>query len=461
MIRYSSVLSLWIIMVSCQPATNKTTAETDSSMVQLIALDPGHFHAALVQKNMYPQIDSVVHVYAPGGAELQSYLDLIKQYNERKDNPAHWKEETYTGADYLDKMIADKAGNVVVIAGNNRMKTNYISKAVNAGLNVLADKPMVTDTKDFDELVNAFSTAKERSVLLYDIMTERSEITNILQKELMHMPELFGELQKGTLDDPAVKMESVHFFYKYVSGNILTRPSWFFDPAQQGDAITDVGTHLIDLVQWECFPGAVLDYKKDIQILNVHTWPTDVTLSQFASITKENAFPSFLQQYVKDDSVLQTHANGEVNYTLKGIHIHIEPRWEYKASEGGDTHYSLFKGTLASLEIKQGREENYKPTLYILPVTKDENAFQDIVQKSIEKINATYPGVTIEKSDKGWKLLVPEKYKVGHEAHFSQVMERYLDYLKNKQLPVWEVPGMIAKYYTSTKALEMANSIKR
>jgi hypothetical protein len=47
---------------------------------------------------------------------------------------------------------------------------------------------------------------------------------------------------------------------------------------------------------------------------------------------------------------------------------------------------------------------------------------------------------------------------VGHEAHFSQVTERFLDYLENKNLPAWEVPNMITKYYVTTQALEMAKA---
>jgi len=30
--------------------------------------------------------------------------------------------------------------------------------------------------------------------------------------------------------------------------------------------------------------------------------------------------------------------------------------------------------------------------------------------------------------------------------------------LKERKLPAWEVPNMLAKYYTTTKALEMAAS---
>lgn len=446
-------------MGHCQ-STNTVTKNDQEAVatIRLITLDPGHFHAALVQKSMYAVIDPVVQVYAPGGPELQSHLNLIKQYNERADHPTHWNEQVYTGSDYLRKMITEKKGNVVVMAGNNRLKTAYIKKAVEAGLNVLGDKPMAINRDGFRLLEKAFATAGKNHVLLYDIMTERSEVTNVLQKEFSRLPEVFGFLLKGSVNDPAVQMESVHFFYKTVSGQALTRPDWFFDPAQQGDALADVGTHLIDLVQWECFPGAAIDYKKDISIYSARTWPTPLTRSQFKSITKKDIFPAFLKPYVERDTVVQTHANGEVNYSIKGIFARVTARWEYKAPEGsGDTHHSLLKGTKAALEIRQGPEENYQPTLYLLPV-KQTAAYRAVLQQAVNRLTKTYPGIALEEAKGGWKVVIPQRYKVGHEAHFAQVMERYLHYLKRKKMPSWEVPGMLAKYYTATKALEMANS---
>lgn len=443
---------------STKPADNAEKA--DSATVRLVTVDPGHFHAALVQKSMYPRIDSTVYVYAPEGAELQSHLDLIKQYNDRAEAPTHWNEKVYTGNDFLEKMIAEKKGNVVVLAGNNLRKTQYINKSVEAGINVLGDKPMAINTANFAELEKDFAAAAEKKVLLYDIMTERSEITNLLQKEFSHMPEVFGTLDNGSAKSPGVVIESVHFYYKFVSGKALTRPSWFFDPAQQGEAIADVGTHLIDLVQWACFPGLDIDYRKDISINNARIWPTPVTLSQFAAITKKDSFPAFLQPYVKSDTILQAHGNGEINYTLKSVHVKLTARWEYKAPEGsGDTHYCLMKGSLANLEIKQGATENFKPTLYIQPL-KDSKQFDSTLQQAVTKLNTTYPGVTVEKSGKAWKVNIPEKFKVGHEAHFGQVMQRYLQYLKDGQLPAWETPCMMAKYYTATKALEIASAKK-
>ena len=35
---------------------------------RFVIVDPGHFHAALVQKEMYPGVEPLVHVYARPGA---------------------------------------------------------------------------------------------------------------------------------------------------------------------------------------------------------------------------------------------------------------------------------------------------------------------------------------------------------------------------------------------------------
>lgn len=451
-------LSALIISAGCQPSgQQKDTTINNNKMVKLLTLDPGHFHAALVQKKNYPEIDTNVHVYAPDGPEVEAHLNLVRQYNSNAENPTHWNEIVYKGSDFAEKMFAEKKGNVVVLSGNNRLKTDYIQRSVDSSLNVLADKPMAINTANFDKLVTAFATAEKQKVLLYDIMTERSEITNILQKELLHDSTLFGEIKKGSEKDPSVIIESIHYFYKHVSGKPLVRPTWFFDPIQQGDAIADVGTHLVDIVQWQCLPDQVLDYKNDIQITHARIWPTPLTPAQFQSITGSDTYPEFLKPYITGDSILQTHANGEMNYRLRDIPVKIIVRWDYKARAGGDSHHAIIKGTKSTLEIRQGAEENFKPVLYIIPVKKQDKGFDATVQESVKKIGNMYPGVTAEKqSNDEWKVVIPAKYDVGHEAHFAQVMERYLQYLKDGRLPDWEVPNMIAKYYTTTKALEIA-----
>jgi predicted dehydrogenase len=426
--------------------------------VRLMNLDPGHFHAALVQKTMYEGVDPVVFVYAPDGPEVQSYLNSIKDYNSRDEDPTAWEEKVYTGDDYLEKMLAEKPGNVMVVSGNNAKKTEYILKTIQAGIHVLADKPMVITPEEFPMLEAAFAVASEKGVLLYDIMTERYEITTILQKELSQIEDVFGQLQRGTPDDPAITKESVHHFFKYVSGKALVRPPWFFDVEQQGEGIVDVNTHLVDLIQWEAFPGVVLK-KEDVEIVSGKRWTTDLTPEMFGKVTGLTSYPEYLSKYV-DGDLLKVYSNGEINYKLKGIHAKASVIWNYQAPEGtGDTHYSVMRGTRCKLEIKQGEEEGYKPMLYIaLTDMQDPSGFKTALNKAVnETLAAKYPGISLkELKEHQWLLEIPDSYKVGHEAHFGQVTEKFLEYLSAGTLPEWEIPNMIVKYYITTQGMKKA-----
>lgn len=428
----------------------------ENEKVKLITLDPGHFHAALVQKFNLPDISPDVYVYAPKGPDVKMHLDKIDGYNLRKDNPTHWSEIVYTAPDFFEKMIAEKKGNVVVMAGNNRKKTEYIKKSIDAGFNVLGDKPMAIDAEHFEMLKSAFADAAKKHLVLYDIMTERYEITNTLQREFAMIPDVFGQLKKGTPKDPAVVMESVHYFYKYVSGNVLSRPDWFFDVKQQGEGLQDVGVHLVDLTQWECFPDKVIDYKKDIQFNSARRWPSYITLSQFKAITKLDGFSDFLKKNVVKDSILKVYANGTVNYKLFGVNVKLTAKWAYSAPEGsGDSQNSVLHGTKADLYVRQGAAEKYTPVLYIEPVGQSAN-YKKLLMARLADVQKKYPGVELKKSAKGWEVVIPEKYKDGHEAHFGRVTEKYLGYLRDGDMPKWEVPNMIAKYYTTTQALALS-----
>ena len=98
----------------------------------------------------------------------------------------------------------------MVLSGNNSRKAEYIRQAVANGVNVLADKPMAINPADFGVLKEAYRIAGEKGVLLDDIITERHEITSILQKRLSQIPALFGDLVAGSLADPVVSKQSVH-----------------------------------------------------------------------------------------------------------------------------------------------------------------------------------------------------------------------------------------------------------
>lgn len=434
------------------------SAALPAGSVKIMTLDPGHFHAALVQKFSYEAVNPEVHVFAPSGSDVQDHLERIKGFNTRAENPTNWNEVVYTGPDFLDKMLKDRPGNFVVMAGNNRLKTRYIKACADAGLNQLCDKPMCIDKKGFDLLMAAFDSAKKNKVLLYDIMTERSEIVTILQKELMQVESVFGQLQKGTPENPAVDTESVHHLYKEVAGVPLKRPGWYFDTNQQGEGIVDVTTHLVDLIQWQCFPERIIDYKKDIRMIAAKRWPTMITKDQYTRITRLDDFIPELKSRLDSNGVLPCYTNGEINYAIKGVHARVRVIWNYEAPAGTkDTHFAVMKGTRSTLTIRQGKEQNYRPELYIEPAADQISPVATALPKAVAKLQARYPGIALERLPNNvWHIQVPDKYHVGHEAHFGEVTERYLKYLAAGKLPDWEVPNMIAKYFVTTSALELA-----
>lgn len=438
---------------SCQNIPQEM--KKNDQKVRIITLDPGHFHAALLQKSMYAGIDSVVHVYAPEGSELENHLKLVDSYNARPENPTTWKHEIYKGSDYLEKMFSEKAGNVVILSGNNKSKSSYISRSIDSGLNVLADKPLAIDQQGFNSLEKAFAVSKEKKVLLYDIMTERFNIYYVIQRALSQDTLFFGQLEKGTPDNPAVMQESVHHFYKNVSGKPLVRPAWFFDIEQEGRGLVDITTHMVDLIQWTSFPDVSLDYKTDVKMISAKEWSTSLSLEQFKKSTLKDNYPDYLSKYVKN-GILNVMSNGEMNYTLKNVHARVGIKWNYEAPKGsGDTHFAKMRGTKANILIKQGKEQNYKPVVY-LEIPK--SASVNDLQSAIVRLQSKFPGISIVKAGNLWELLIPEKYKVPHEEHFAEVVKNYLGYLKTGELPSWEIPNMLAKYYTTTQAAAMAKS---
>jgi len=425
--------------------------------VKLITLDPGHFHAALVQASDYPQVDPTVNVYAPAGADLDLHLKRIEGYNTRAVNPTHWQEEIHTGADFLQRMLDEKRGNLVIISGNNSRKADYILRSVQAGYNVLSDKPMVIVPADFEKLKLAFAEARQRGVLLYDIMTERHETTTILQRELSRMPAIFGTLEKGTLEQPAITKESVHHYCKMVSGAPLQRPPWFYDVTQQGEGIVDVTTHLVDLVQWEAFPEQILQ-PADVKVLSARRWTTKVSAAQFGKSTTLKEFPASFKGSINAAGELEVYGNGEFTYVLRGVHAKVSVTWNFEPPEGGgDTHYSIMRGSGANLIIRQGKEQSYKPVLYVENTgTASPADFEKSLQAGIVKLQAIYPGLAIKPAGKAWEVVVPEPFRIGHEAHFAQVTAEFLKYLAAGRLPEWEVPNMLTKCYTIMEAYRMS-----
>jgi len=411
---------------------------------RLITLDPGHFHAALIQKEMYTGVSPRVAVYAPLGTDLTEHLNRVARFNLRPENPTRWELDIHTGPDFLGRMLAERPGNVVVLSGRNRAKIRYIRAALDAGLHVLADKPWVIRSADLPALEQALALAGANRLIAYDIMTERYEITTVLQRELVNDPDTFGSILAGSEQEPAVHMESVHHILKLVDGVPNLRPAWFFDIGEQGEALADVGTHLVDLTQWTLFPDAAIDHRRDIRLLSASRWPTTIGAAQFRQVTGTPG------------DALDYYCNTRVSYTLRGIHTKLDVLWRWEAPAGtGDTHFAVYRGSKSRIEVRQGKAENYHPELYVIP---DADEVKKALREKVAAIASQYPGVALEDRGPEVRVTIPDRYRVGHEAHFAQVTNRFFEYLQHpEQFSAWENPTMLAKYRVSTEGVELSH----
>lgn len=424
--------------------------------VRLMTLDPGHFHAALVQKFMTAGASSTADIYAPLGPDLAGHLGRLIAFNTRKDNPTDWRLEVHAGPDFQERMFKERPGNVVVLSGRNDLKIDRIKAAVEAGLHVLSDKPWIIRTADLPKLQSALETARKKGVIAYDIMTERFEATSLLQAEFMKDPEVFGSQLPGTREEPGVFMESVHYLMKLVAGVPNRRPPWYFDVRRQGEGLTDVGTHLVDMVQWQLFPGQAIDAAKDVVVHAAERKATPVPLEGFRKVTGEAEFPEYLRGDV-ENAVLRYYCNTHVAYALRGVQVKLHVLWDFEQPmSDGDKHYACYRGSRSRIEVRQTKAQNFKPELYIVP---NAPGIRAAAERRIAQLLKDWPGLALREEGPDLRVEIPDVYRTGHEAHFTAVFQRFLGFLKNPaSLPAWEEPNMLAKYGTTTRGVELAQA---
>ena len=439
-------------------AAQGTRPPTATADVRLMTLDPGHFHAALIQKEMYPGVDAHVDVYAPDGPDLAEHLKRVQSFNTRAVRPTAWEMRLHTGPDFLTRLLTERPGNVVVLSGRNRGKIGRLAAAVGGGLHVLGDKPWILEGADFPALERVLAEADAKQIVAYDIMTERFEVTNRLQRALVNDRAVFGDIERGTPANPGVYMESVHYLMKVVAGAPNIRPQWFFDTSEQGEGLNDIGTHLVDLVAWTLFPEKALDYRRDITVHAAQRWPTWIAEPDFRRVTNATAFPPDLASRVKDGK-LEYYANTLVSYALGGVHTTLNVMWDWEAAPGsGDTHYAVYRGSESRVEIRQTAADKFQPEVYVVPVAPARRAHVlAAVHARVSALQKEYPGIAAEDRGAEIKLTVPASLRLGHEAHFAEVASRFFGYLRHRtSLPAWERPNMLAKYYVTTRGTELS-----
>lgn len=418
-------------------------------MHTLAFLDPGHFHAALTLGDRHPRVRDELVVHASKGPELDDFLGLVDAFNHRRERPTGWRVTVHAGERALERLVTDRPGDVVVLAGRNDRKLATIRRLHDAGFHVLADKPWMTGPDGLDDLRHVLAGAP----LAVEMMTGRHEITARLAERLVREVDIFGGFVDGGGDEPGIEITSVHHLEKTVDGRPLRRPPWYFDVRVQGDGIADIPTHMVDQAQ-RLVRAADADPAADaprLELLAARTWSTSVPRALFARVTGLPEFPPELATVVAG-SELAYRGNAALAFRAGPVRVALDTRWDLSApSGGGDTHRSLLRGTRSLVRVEQGPATGFRRRLSIEP-RGDPDRVEAALRRALAAWQRTHPGLSVEPAAAGWEIRVPPSLDAGHERHFPLVLAEFLTLVDDGRPPVRLAADTLAKYTLLARA---------
>ena len=416
-------------------------------MHTLTFLEPGHFHAALTLGARHARVREEIFVYARPGAELDDFLALIEAFNARAEAPTSWRPVVRAGDGPLERLVAERPGDVVILAGKNNGKTTMMRRLHDAGLHVLADKPWLAGAAGLEDLRHTLSGG----ALAVEMMTGRYDVASILMRKLVGEPEVLGDLDTKS-STPAIEISGVHHLEKTVNGKPLRRPAWYFDVRVQGDGLADIPTHMVDQVQ-----RVVAAARPDrgatapLELIAARTWATRVPRELFSRVTGSPTFPDDLGGLV-DDGELAYRCNAELSFRSGDVTAALDTRWELSApAGGGDTHRSAVHGTRAHIVVEQHAGTGFRRTLSILP-RRDESQVWAALAKVVAEWQGDYPGLSLVESGRGCEMQVPRGLDVGHERHFALMLADFLSLVERGVPPQRLYADTLAKYTLLARA---------
>lgn len=438
-------------------------------MHTLLFYEVGHFHAALLLRKMNPRVSPVVHVYAEPGPDLDRFRALIDGFNNRATEPTVWDPRMHEGPNPLERLIAERRGELVMVAGRNATKLDAIRHLHGAGLAVLADKPWIMSAASVSDL-NAVTAGAPTAM---DIMTQRHEVSALLRHRVVATESVFGRFiasGSGPVEpefESALEFRSVHHLCKTVDGRPLRRPEWYYDVRVQGDGLVDIQSHLVDQAQWliEAAPPADAKMSKGERegepiIDRAERWATPVAPDVYLDSTGADMFPTSLEGDVRD-GVLQLACNGRLDYRLRGVAVSQHTTWEARHPPGGgDTHTAIARGKGAIVVVRHGPETSGTTRIHLAPGQIPDLAAR--VSAALGDWRDEFPGLdTAETDDDGVELLIPPTLETPHETNFVAVLDDFLDRVDQGR-PSSELAARIRTRYTLlARAHEMAAAAER
>ena len=179
-------------------------------------------------------------------------------------------------------------------------------------------------------------------------------------------------------------------------------------------------------------------------------------------MTGEKEFPDFLKKDVKNDT-LEYFCNTLVTYTRARRahqaehHLGLggarrQRRHPLRLSTGGPRRAS---------RSARARPRSAAPRPTSSPTIRQGQAGHRRrgAASAWRALQSKYPGLDVEERGNEHPAAHSRQLRTTHEEHFAEVARRFFGYLARPQeLPAWEKPNMLAKYYVTTKGTELSRA---
>jgi hypothetical protein len=213
--------------------------------------------------------------------------------------------------------------------------------------------------------------------------------------------------------------------------------------------MADVGTHLADLAPWLLFPDQAVDYRTDVNVLGGSRWPTRVDLDDFRRITGLMNIPGELAS-LRDGTGLRYWGNGSAAVRIRNHIVRLTTRWGVRPDgPHGDTHCAVARGSRSTVTVRHEPDIGLGPHVFVTPAS---GARLDVVRAC---------GRCHRLVDRGYDvhIPIPDHARTGHESHFAKVLNEFILHFRARVgIPSWERPNLLAKYFITTRAVELARS---
>jgi len=229
-------------------------------------------------------------------------IDVAALCDVSKERLAEWQQKYNIPAGYtnIDDMLAKEKLDAVVVVTPDHLHTSIVCKALEAGCDVLVEKPLATDIRECHKIIQ---TAKK---------TQRRVITDFHKRE----DPAHQEARYRVVEEK--RYGRVQFGYAWMQDTISIPAPGFFKSnfAENSSPVWFLGVHFFDIIRYitDLQPMQVraTGYKQALAKMGINTFDSvksDIVFNNGASI-------SFLLSW--------NLPNGAPNLTTQGLYLQFE-----------------------------------------------------------------------------------------------------------------------------------------